>query len=93
MSFLPIQESTLSVDGSTNWASVKGPVWVSLSGTFGGGTAVIQRALAHQARDGLLDVVHLELTARKARTYLRFAQFSTSQHPQTGHVRAGHLSA
>ena len=43
MSFLPIQESTLSADGSTNWASVKGPIWVSLSGTFGGGTAVIQR--------------------------------------------------
>ena len=43
MSFLPIYEETLSADGSTSWTSVKGPVWVSLSGTFGSGTAKIQR--------------------------------------------------
>ena len=43
MSFAPIYEETLSADGQTNWTSIKGPVWVSLSGTFGGGTAIIQR--------------------------------------------------
>jgi hypothetical protein len=43
MSFLPKYEEILSSDGSTTWASVKGPVWVSLSSSFGGGTAKIQR--------------------------------------------------
>lgn len=43
MSFLPIYEETLSADGSTSYAKVKGPCWVSLSGTFGGGTATIER--------------------------------------------------
>lgn len=43
MAFLPKYEETLSSDDSTEWVSVKGPIWVSLSGTFGGGTAIIQR--------------------------------------------------
>ena len=43
MSFLPIYEETLSADGSTSYAKVKGACWVSLSGTFGGGTATIER--------------------------------------------------
>ena len=34
---------TLAADGSTNWVQFKGPVWVSFYGTFGGGTAKIQR--------------------------------------------------
>lgn len=43
MSFLPIYEETLSADGSTTYAKVKGSCWVSLSGDFGGGTATIER--------------------------------------------------
>ena len=43
MSFAPHYEVILAADGSTSWSSVKGPIWVSLSGTFGGGTAIIQR--------------------------------------------------
>ncbi len=43
MSFLPEYEQTLSANGSTTWQQVVGPVWVSLSGGFGGGTAKIQR--------------------------------------------------
>lgn len=43
MSFKPTYEETLAADGSTTWQKVKGPCWVSLSGTFGGGTAIIQR--------------------------------------------------
>ena len=43
MSFLPIYEQTLTEDGSTTYAKVKGPCWISLSGDFGGGTATIER--------------------------------------------------
>jgi hypothetical protein len=43
MPFKPIYEQTISVDGSTTWQKVKGACWVSLSGTFGGGTATIER--------------------------------------------------
>ena len=55
--------------------------------------AVIQRALNLQTRDGFLDLLWLELAACEARTHLRLAQLSTSQHTQACHVRAGHLSA
>jgi len=57
------------------------------------GTAVIQRAFTLQERDGLVDLTRVELAAREAGTHLRFAQFSTSQHAQACHVRAGHLPA
>ena len=43
MPFEPRYEETLSADGSTTWARCEGPVWVSLSSSFGGGTAKIQR--------------------------------------------------
>jgi hypothetical protein len=43
MSFLPTKEQTLTEDGSTDWVKIKGECWVSLSGTFGGGTATIER--------------------------------------------------
>lgn len=36
-------EQTLSANGNTTWQQFEGPVWVSVSGTFGGGTAIIQR--------------------------------------------------
>ena len=39
MSTKPLYEETLSADGSTTWAKTVGPVWVSLTGGFGGGTA------------------------------------------------------
>ena len=39
----PIYEESLTVDGSTTFQKCVGPVWVSLSGGFGGGTAKIQR--------------------------------------------------
>jgi len=43
MAIKPIYEETLTSDGSTVFQKVYGPVWVSLSGGFGGGTATIQR--------------------------------------------------
>ena len=51
---------------------------------------VVQRARALQAGDGRVDIVSLELAAREARPDLRFAQFSASEHLQSGHVGAGH---
>lgn len=58
MAFLPIYEQTLSADGSTTWAKVKGPCWVSLSGGFGGGTAKIQRKNAAGAAVDIVGESH-----------------------------------
>ena len=52
--------------------------------------AVVQGALALQARHGLVDVVRLELTSRQARPDLRFAQLASSEHLESGDVGAGH---
>ena len=57
------------------------------------GAVVVECAFLLQARDGLLNLDWLELAAYEARTHLRLAQFSTSQHTQACHVRASHLSA
>ena len=43
MSTKPLYEEILSADGSTVWAKTVGPVWVSLTSSFGTGTAKIQR--------------------------------------------------
>jgi len=64
MSFAPHFEATLTEDSSTGWSSVKGPIWVSLSGTFGGGTAVIQRKNSAGAAVAIVGESHTVIADR-----------------------------
>ena len=52
--------------------------------------AVVQGALALQARHGLVDVVRLELAPREARPDLCFAQLASGEHLESGDVGTGH---
>ena len=62
--FRPIHEETLSADGSTAWTPIKGPCWVSLSSSFRGGTATIQRKNKAGAAVAIVGEAHTVIADR-----------------------------
>ncbi len=53
--------------------------------------AIVQRSIPAQARNGLVDIVGVELAAFEAEAQLRLAQLTTGQHSQARLVRVGHV--
>lgn len=55
---------TLSADGTTTFAIYTGPVWVSITGGFGGGTAKVQR-LSNASPQAAVDISDTSTTEAK----------------------------